>query len=104
MAQDEAARLKPRLLTTLTVGRRTYRKLSRKDRRRRLEYSHPELRLSNRWLAEAGIQPGDRVFVVYVRPGRLVIGSAPAQTSGDAESANRATPPSCANTTTATRA
>ena len=76
---DGSTVLKVRYLTTLTVGRRTYRKVSRRDRRRRLEYSHPELRLSNRWLAEAGVQPGDRVHVTCPKPGYLVISRAPRQ-------------------------
>ena len=44
----------------LTVGRRTTRRASRRDRRRKLEYSHPELRLSNSWLRATGIDVGDR--------------------------------------------
>lgn len=76
-AQAPSPAAQPRLLTTLTVGRRTYRKVSRKDRRRRLEYSHPELRLSNRWLTAAGVSPGDRVYVIYLKPGHLVIRPAP---------------------------
>ena len=61
----------------LTVGRRTYRKASRRDGRRQRLYSHPELRLSNRWLARAGLKPGDRVYVASPRPGCLVILPAP---------------------------
>ena len=76
-AQGASTALKVRYLTTLTVGRRTYRKVSRRDRRQRLEYTHPELRLSNRWLAEAGVQPGDRVHVTCPKPGYLVISPAP---------------------------
>jgi hypothetical protein len=72
-----------RFLTTLTVGRRTYRKISRIDHRRRLEYSHPELRLSNRWLATAGVKPGDRVDVIYAKPGLLVIRLAPSNPAAD---------------------
>jgi hypothetical protein len=74
---ESSTTVNPRFLTTLTVGRRTYRKVSRRDRRRRLEYTHPELRLSNRWLAAAGVSPGDRVFVVCPKPGYLVITPAP---------------------------
>ncbi len=76
-SQTPSTTVRPQLLTTLTVGRRTYRKVSRKDRRRRLEYSHPELRLSNRWLTAAGVRPGDRVHVFSPRPGYLVISPAP---------------------------
>lgn len=58
------------VLATLTVGRRTYRKASRRNQHL---YSHPELRLSNRWLARAGLKPGDRVYVASPKPGCLVI-------------------------------
>ena len=57
----------------IKVGRRTYRKVSRRDRRRKLEYTHPELRLSNAWLKVAGFNPGDRVLVSEPRPGVLVL-------------------------------
>lgn len=85
MSEDQP--VQPRVLTTLTVGRRTYRKVSRKDRRRRLEYSHPELPLSNRWLEAAGVRPGDRVYVIYVKPGHLVIRPAPPVRSNETPAA-----------------
>jgi len=65
------------ILATLSVGRRTYRKASGTNRRRMLEYEHPELRLSNRWLARAGLKPGDRVYITNPKRGCLVILPAP---------------------------
>jgi hypothetical protein len=59
-------------LRYLTIGRRTYRKTSSRDRRRKLEYSTLELRVANLWLADAGFQQGDIVAVSSPRPGMLV--------------------------------
>jgi anaerobic selenocysteine-containing dehydrogenase len=79
-----------RVVATVTVGRRTYHKMSRGNRRRMLAYEHPELRLSNRWLAAAGLKPGDRVVVANPKPGCLVILPAPAPTAVPARSVNGA--------------
>ena len=74
----------------LTVGRRTYRKKSRQDRRVWLKYAHPELRLSNGWLRKAGIEPGDRGVVTSPRDGFIVVsvfrrkGSAPGKPESSA--------------------
>jgi hypothetical protein len=57
----------------LTVNRRTYRRVSKRDRRRRLEYTCPEIKLRNSWLKAAGFESGDRVCVSAVEPGLLAI-------------------------------
>lgn len=56
----------------LRVNQRIYRKVSRRDGRRRFVYVHPELKISNTWLRAAGFSPGDRV-AVYAQPGMLVV-------------------------------
>lgn len=55
------------------VGRRVYRKVCKRDRRRHPIYAYPELKLSNAWLWEAGLHPGDRVAVRVIEPGCLVV-------------------------------
>ena len=63
----------------LRVTRRTYRKVSKRDARRRLHYDCPEIKLSNRWLAAAGFHPGDRVVVSALEPGLLFVKLIPAR-------------------------
>jgi anaerobic selenocysteine-containing dehydrogenase len=73
MDVETGERNDPNEVRLIKVQIRRQKVRSQRDRRRYREYAHPELRISNTWLARAGIQAGDLVAVTAPRPQTLVV-------------------------------